>query len=180
MTCRVVLFLTVCLFAQGAASAENLVSGPQAGEKIPGRFTAVALNGENAGKTICPVELPGYDMAALIFISDASDPLIELVRKIDEQLKGMPCGKLKPGVFIVITSEDPAVKRRFAKEDLKHVVLCSGPDKGLKKYELAEEAAQTAMVCHNGMVKANHAFRKGELDDGWTTVILKALVSRTK
>ncbi len=179
MTYRVVLSLTALLFAKGAA-AENLVSGPQAGEKVSGRFTLRILNGEHAGMTRCPVELPGYDLTVLLFVRDASDPLIELVRKIDAQLEGVPRGKLERGVFVVITSADPEVERRLTGENLKHVVLCSGPDKGLKKYELAQEAAQTVVIYANGVVKANHAFRKGELEAGWASVILKELAARIK
>src|ERR1700722_1306475 len=101
MTCRAALSLTVVLFAWNASSAENLVSGPQIGEKVSGRFTALVLNGEHAGMTLCPVELPGHDLTALIFVSDASDPLIAMVRKIDKQLKEEARGKVKRGVFVI-------------------------------------------------------------------------------
>lgn len=46
---RVVVALAVVLFVGGVTRAENLVSGPQVGEKVSGRFSVLFLNGDHAG-----------------------------------------------------------------------------------------------------------------------------------
>jgi hypothetical protein len=162
--------------------AKVQVDGVTAGEKVSGNFHVLFLNGDHAGAKRCPVELKGYDLTALLFARDISDPLIALVRKIDRQLDKAPArgpDKNRRGVFVVFTSDDPALKRwlqeLIVKEKLKHVLLCFGTDKALEKYEIAEESAQTVVIYQDRLVKANHAFRKGELDTGWADVILKAL-----
>lgn len=38
------------LMAAGLAQAENLVSGPQVGDGVPGEFRVLFLNGDHAGK----------------------------------------------------------------------------------------------------------------------------------
>jgi hypothetical protein len=178
---RTLAALVVVLFV-GATKAENLVSGPQVGEKVSGNFSVLFLNGDHAGTKRCPVDAKGYDLTALLFARDISDHLIALIKRLDKQLDAAPRrdpDKTKRGVFIVFTSDDAGMKRQLqdliAREKLKEVVLCVGTDKGLEKYEIAEESAETVVIYQNRLVKANHAFRKGELDTGWADVILKAL-----
>jgi hypothetical protein len=38
-----------------ASAADDLKSGPQVGDEIPGRFNPLWLNGDYAGKSACPV-----------------------------------------------------------------------------------------------------------------------------
>src|SRR3989442_1640545 len=127
---RAVVSVVVVLFVGGVTLAENLVSGPQVGEKVSGNFHVLFLNGDHAGAKRCPVELKCHELTALIFARDISDPLIALVKKIDRQLDQAPArgpDKNRRGVFVVFTSDDPALKRRLqeliAKERLKHVLL---------------------------------------------------------
>ena len=52
---RAILSLAVVLLAAGAAAADELKSGPQVGEGIPGGFRVLFLNGDQADKQRCPV-----------------------------------------------------------------------------------------------------------------------------
>jgi len=54
MRLRSTLVLAVVLLA-GSARADDLKSGPQVGDDIPGRFNPLWLNGDYAGKRSCPV-----------------------------------------------------------------------------------------------------------------------------
>ena len=55
MMLRSILSVAVVLLAGGAAAADGLRSGPQVGERIPGGFGALFVNGDHAGKRRCPV-----------------------------------------------------------------------------------------------------------------------------
>src|SRR3954465_5480580 len=96
--------LAVALFVSCMTAAENLVSGPQVGEKVSGNFSVLFLNGEHAGTKRCPVDVKGYDLTALLFARDISDPLIALIRRLDKQLdaaSGRGPDKTRQGVFVV-------------------------------------------------------------------------------
>ncbi len=174
--------LAVVLLGGSLASAENLVSGPQVGEGVPGDFIVLFLNGDQAGKRACPVAVKGYDLTALIFASEVSDSLSALMKRIDKRLDeaagGRPVATTR-GVFVVFNRDDPALKRKVEdlidKEKLKQVVVCFGASEGLEKYEIPEEAKQTVVVFENRSVKANFAFRKDEFTTDWADAILKAL-----
>ena len=45
----------VVLLAGRAAGADDLKSGPQVGDGVPGGFGALFINGDHAGRTRCPV-----------------------------------------------------------------------------------------------------------------------------
>jgi hypothetical protein len=47
--------LAVALLCSGAAVAEDLKSGPQAGQSIPGAFSPLHCNGKDTGKKVCLV-----------------------------------------------------------------------------------------------------------------------------
>lgn len=52
----------------------------------------------------------GYDLVALIFARDISDPLTSLVKAVDEQLDVAAASRRGPnklGVFVVFLSDDP-------------------------------------------------------------------------
>jgi hypothetical protein len=72
----------------------------------------------------------GYDLVALIFAREVSDPLTGLVKTIDMQLgeSGVrhKTGR-KLGVFVVFCSDDPGLQPQLqnliTKEGIKNVVL---------------------------------------------------------
>jgi hypothetical protein len=164
----------------GAASAENLVSGPQKGERIPGDFRVLFLSGDHAGEKGSPVSMKGSTPTALLFANDVSDPLTALLRRIDARLgEAATRGDDARAAFIVFGGDDARLKERLrdlvAKEKWKRVVVCCGPTDGIDKYEIADESELTAVILGDGSVKANFAFRKGEFSADWADAILKSL-----
>src|SRR5881227_3574066 len=68
--------LVIGLFAIASALAgENLKSGPQVGEKVPGPFEPLNLTGDKAGEKACLFCKNGSHPVAMIFARDISEPL---------------------------------------------------------------------------------------------------------
>ena len=66
------------------ASAGELKSGPQAGEKVPGPFHPVNVTGEHKGEKFCLFCVNGENPVAMIFAREISPELTKLIKKIDE------------------------------------------------------------------------------------------------
>jgi hypothetical protein len=124
----------------------------------------------------------GYDTVAVIFVREVSDPLISLVKAIDEQLADTPPrpnDQNKLGVFVVFCADDPEMPKQLQKlieaEGLKHVTLCTFAASGPPRYKIAAEASFTVLVYTDRTVRANFALRKGELDRNMDAEIRKAV-----
>ena len=103
----------------------------------------------------------------MIFAREVSDPLTSLVKKIDEATeKNKGC---RMGSFVVFCSDDEGLKDKLKaladKEKLKRIVLTIDNPAGPDKYEIAKDAAVTVVLYTQQKVKANYAFKKGELKD---------------
>ncbi len=55
MRLRSTLSLAVALLAGSTLAADDLKSGPQVGEGVPGGFGTLFVNGIHAGQKCCPV-----------------------------------------------------------------------------------------------------------------------------
>lgn len=125
----------------------------------------------------------GYDLVALIFVHEVSDPLTSLVKTIDRQLQESSARHRtgnKLGVFVVFCSDDPALRPQLqtliAKEGLKHIVLSTHNAAGPPKYRVAREAELTLVVYeHRDRVAANFVLDAEELTADRTKDIMKAL-----
>jgi hypothetical protein len=127
----------------------------------------------------------GYDLAALIFAREVSDPLTSLVKTIDKQLGESSArrrGGNKLGVFVVFCSDDSGLKQQLqnliAKEGLKHIVLSISRHKaqGPPRYRVAREADLTVVVYENrDRVAANFVLDSDDLTADRTKDILKSL-----
>jgi hypothetical protein len=183
MAIRSTSALVVTLLVAGAsASAENLVSGPQVGEKVAGDFPVLFLNGDHAGAKGSPVSVKGYALAALVFVGEVGDPLTALLKQLDKDLADAAArapDAARPGVFVVFNSDDLRLKQKLQtlldREGLKRVVLCLGNSEWPARYEVAEEAGLTVALYQTRTVAANFALRKGELDQDRVKAISKAL-----
>jgi hypothetical protein len=176
------LSLVVAVLVGSSAAAENLVSGPQVGEKVSGDFQVLFLNGDHAGTKGNPVALKGYPLTALVFVGEVGAPLTGLLKQLDNDLApaaARPPDAPRPGVFVVFNSDDAGLKQKLldliAREGLKRVVLCFGTSRGPTRYEVAEEAGLTVALYDNRTVAVNFALRKGELDQERVKAISKAL-----
>jgi hypothetical protein len=103
----------------------------------------------------------------MIFAREISDPLTSLVKKIDAATaKNSDCSM---GSFVVFLSDDEGLEKKLkdlAKKDkIDHTVLAIDNPAGPRGYGLAKDADVTVVLYTNRTVKANYAFKKGELKD---------------
>lgn len=166
------LCLAVLLVA-GAPAGEALRSGPQVGSsKIPA-FNPLNCTGANEGKRTCLVRLNGANPVAMIFAREVSDALMRLIKQIDIATDNNAQSQM--GSFVVFLSDKISkeqLKELARKARLKHCVLSLYTPDGPKGYNIAREADVTVVLYTNRHVKANHAFRKGELNEAAITRIL--------
>jgi hypothetical protein len=103
----------------------------------------------------------------MIFAREVSGPLTSLVKKIDAETAKHKSDRM--GSFVVFLSDDEklgdTVKALAAKESIKHTVLTIDNPGGPQAYEVAKDAAVTVVMYDKHKVKANHVYRKGELND---------------
>ncbi|MBM4069206.1 MAG: hypothetical protein FJ271_09715 [Planctomycetes bacterium] len=171
---RILSALCAAMLLVGVLSAgEALRSGPQVGSsKIPA-FNPLNCTGAHEGKRTCLVRLNGGNPVAMIFARDVSAPLTRLIKMIDEATARN--SKARMGSFVVFLSDtigSKQLKELATRERLRHCVLSLHAPDGPKGYGLAREADVTVVPYRNRHVMANHAFRKGELNDAAISKIL--------
>jgi hypothetical protein len=166
----------VCSFGI-AAGADALVSGPQVGTKLPGGFSPVNVTNaempDYAGKRSDYTEQHGAGPVVLVFARGITDPLTKLMKKLDAEVGKNKAARLR--AVLVILREDAeterALKELGERQGIEKVSLAIMPD-GPKDYKLSKEADVTVIVYDRYKVEANHAFRKGELNDKAIETIL--------
>jgi len=174
MTIRKLVFVVTLAFVVGgdAITAEkgDVKSGPQAGDKLPSPFQSVVVHsGEPGlgGKRNDFVEMYGANPVVLIFAREMSFPLTSLVRRLDVEAAGRKSVKLR--ILMVILSDKDAVEKNLKefgeKEAIKRVHLAIMEPDGPKHYKLSKEADVTVVMYQKQKVEANHAFKKGELNE---------------
>jgi hypothetical protein len=160
-----ILVACAVLALAGAASAEPVVSGPQAGQKVPGPFKPLHVNGPDAGKRECLYCKFGPRPVVMVFAREASPAVAALVKKIDAATASHQDEHLAScAIFLSASKELPAALKSFVeKEGVKSTVLATDCPEGPEGYKIAAEAEVTVVLYAHRTVKANHAFRKGEL-----------------
>ena len=104
----------------------------------------------------------------MIFAREVSDPLTSLVKKIDAETAKH--SKQRMGSFVVFLSDDEKMEKKLQElaknEKLKDCVLTIVEKRdGPTGYNIAKDADVTVVLYTNRTVKANHAFKKGELKE---------------
>src|SRR5438477_13169151 len=93
----------------GAVAAADLKSGPQAGEKVPGPFHPLNVNGEDAGKKACLYCKNGDNPVAVVFARSADDAnLKKLIAALDAATDQNQ--KAEMGSFVVYLSADDTLE----------------------------------------------------------------------
>lgn len=150
-----------------ASAAEPLQSGLQPGEKITAIFEPLNVTGEFAGQPHCLVCENGASPVAMVFARDATEPALKLAAQLDKAVARHKDHSL--GSFVVFLCEEEGLDKRLAdaarRNELKHVVLAIDPPAGPDGFKVAKEAAVTVVLYRDFDVKANHAFRPGELTE---------------
>ena len=150
-----------------AAAAEPVKSGLQPGEKITAIFEPLNVTGEFAGQPHCLVCENGTNPVAMIFAREVSEPLLKLAARLDAATVKNKDKSM--GSFVVVLSEADGLDQRLSgaakKHQLKQIVLSTHAPAGPEGFNVAEDADVTVVLYRDYDVKANHAFRKGELND---------------
>lgn len=149
-----------------AEKADKLVSGPQAGEKVPGPFHPLNVTGDKAGEKFCLYCVNGNKPVAMVFARTPSPALTTLIKKIDE-VNAKQGSKM--GSFVVFLNDEEGLKDKLEKlakdSNLGKCVLSIDNPAGPKDYNVAKDADVTVVLYVERVAKANHAFKKGELNE---------------
>src|SRR5262245_31381591 len=157
------------------AFAENVKSGPQTGEKVPGPFHPVNVTGAHKGEKFCLFCVNGENPVAMVFAREHTPELGKLVKKIDEATAKHKDASM--GSFVVFLNDkeglDKELSEAASKHKIENTVLAIDNPAGPKAYNVAKDADITVVLYVDRMVKANYSFKKGELKDGDIDSILK-------
>jgi hypothetical protein len=119
----------------------------------------------------------GAKPVAVVFARDMSAPVTSLVKKIDAATAKH--SKEKMASFAVFLSDDENLEKKlkeFAeKEKLEKCALTIDNPSGPEPYKIAKDAEVTVLLYVDKNVKANYAFKKGELNDAAIAKVLKDL-----
>jgi hypothetical protein len=170
-----VAFLVLAM--AGAVAADALKSGPQTGDKVPGPFEPMNINGAHAGEKHCLFCQHGTSPVVAIFAREISEPLTTIIKKVDE-VTGKN-GKVNMGSYVVFCSDADGLSQKLkdlsATAKLKHLVLATYASAGPEDYKIAKDADVTILLYEDLLVKANHTFKKGELKDAEVKKVLSDL-----
>jgi hypothetical protein len=157
----IVLSLTGAVLA-----AEPVKSGPQVGQDV-GAFEPLNLTGPYAGEEKCLVCANGLNPVVVVFAREVTEPVAKLVKKIDEAT--LQHGDDRMGSFVVFLTDDGGIKDKakelLKKEKIKKTVLAKFDPAGPEDYKLSKDAEVTVLLYTDLNVKANYAFKKGELTE---------------
>ena len=156
------------------AFAGDVKSGPQAGEKVPGPFHPINATGEHKGEKFCLFCVNGENPVAMVFAREHSPELLKLIKKIDACTAKNKDKSM--GSFVVFLSDKEGLDKELAqvaeREKIQQTVLAVDNPAGPKAYNVAKDADVTVVLYVDRKVKANHAFKKGELKDADVEKIL--------
>jgi coenzyme F420-reducing hydrogenase beta subunit len=103
----------------------------------------------------------------MIFAREVSDSLTSLVKQIDAETAKN--SKAKMGSFVVFLSDEEKLSDKLKalakKEEIKNCVLCIDNPAGPTGYNVAKEADITVILYKSRKVAANHAFKRGDLNE---------------
>jgi len=161
--------LGVVALAGVAVSQEKskLVSGPQVGKEVPGPFHPLNVNGPKAGKKNCLYCEYGNAPVVMVFARESSPAVTNLIKKIDQCTVKHEKEELNSCVIFLNDAEalPKQLKSLVEKEGIKTTVLAVDNRQGPEDYKIAKDADVTVVVYTDRNVRANRAFRRGELND---------------
>ena len=157
----------VVLLAGSVLAENNLKSGPQVAETVPGPFYPLNINGPTAGQKACLFCRNGANPVAMVFAREATPDVVSLIKKLDKATAENSDAKM--GSFVVFCSDseglDKQLKDVVEKEGLKNIVLSVDSPTGPEGYNVAKDSEVTVVLYTNRKVKANYAFKKGEFKE---------------
>jgi len=167
----------VALLSSGIALAGSAISGPQAGEKVPGPFKPLNVTGPDAGKASCQYCKNGTRPVAVIFVKAITPEVAQLLKKIDTATAANKERGL--GSYAVVCNDTAGLDRQLLavaqQMRIQNTILTLYKASGPEKYRLAPDADVTVLLYNHLTVKANHAFKNGELTGAAVDAILADL-----
>jgi hypothetical protein len=167
----------LALLVGGVVAAGALKSGPQVGEAPAGPFEPLNVTGPDAGEKVCLYCKNGNHPVAMIFARDVSGPVTSLIKKIDAATAEHKDAKM--GSFVVFLGDEQELSGKLKelanKEGIKNTVLSIFDTPGPNGYGVSPDADVTVVLYTKRNVKANYAFRKGELTDKDIDTVLAAV-----
>jgi hypothetical protein len=158
---------SVFVVAAITLGAEPCKSGLQPGDKITTIFEPLNVTGEHAGEPYCLICENGLAPVAMLFARELDGPLLDLIGKLDAATEKNR--KQQMGSFVVFLSDKEGLQEELAaaatKARLKHTVLSIDKPAGPDGFNVSPDAALTVVLYREHDVKANHAFRPGELTE---------------
>ena len=158
-------------------SAADVKSGPQVGEKILSVFHPLNCNGEHQGERYCLICKNGSNPVAMIFARQINPELTKLIKRIDQATGNNK--ERRMGSFVVFLGDseklEAEVKELATREKVQQCILAIDNPEGPKDFDIGPDAEVTVVLYAKLTVKANHAFKKGELNDKAIDAILADL-----
>jgi hypothetical protein len=168
--------LLTSVYAGGA-----LKSGPQSGQEVPGPFHPLNVTGEKAGQKSCLYCSNGGNPVAVVFAREATPAVAKLLKQLDEETAKN--AKANMGSYAVFCSDKDGLDKQLEKlakdQKLTKLILAIDNPAGPEKYKIAKEADVTVLLYTDFEVKANHTFRKGDLNDEAITKVVKDVAKIT-
>ena len=167
-----------------AVAAEPLTSGPQVDDKVVTPFAPLNINGESAGDMNCLVCQNQDNPVVMIFAREITPELTKLVKRVDQITAKHKDAQM--GSFVVFCQDREGLrdelKAMARDQELKNLVLsiwtqpksADGPNP-IRKYRVSPDADVTVVLYTDNKVKANYAFRKGELTEKDVDAIVAAV-----
>ncbi len=111
----------------------------------------------------------------MIFAREVTGPLTSLVKQID----AINTKNTKIGSFVVFMNDDEKaednIKSMAKKQGLEKIVLTLDNPSGPQAYRIAKDADVTVVLYDKRNVKANFAFRKGQLNEAAVEKVIAAV-----
>jgi hypothetical protein len=160
-TCVIMFALGGTLLAGG-----TVTSGPQVGQKIPGPFKPLNINGPDAGKNSCLYCRFGARPVVMVFAREVTPALRTLVQQLEKATAAHADCELS--ACVIVCNETPGIAdvlgEMVRQDQLKNVILAVTKTAGPESYKLAADADVTVLLYSHTTVAANHSYRKGELN----------------
>src|SRR5262249_13816636 len=129
-------------------------------------FHLLNINGDNAGKKHCLYCENGDRPVAMIFAREVTPETAKLIKAIDI------CNakhKDNMGSFVVFLGKNEELEKQLKDlgkaQNIRPTVRASANPAGPEGYKVSKDADVTVVLYRERTVKANHAFKKGELKD---------------
>ena len=112
-------------------------------------------------------DVNGENPVAMVVARENSPELVKLIKKLDAATVKNTDKSM--GSFVVFLNDKEGLEKELAdvasQEKIQKTVLAVDNTGGPKAYNVAKEADVTVVLYVDRKVKANHAFKKGELTD---------------